>query len=238
MQIDGRFGNRRATGLTVGQRVFGITDWTRKGSLAEYVAVEARNLAPLSAAIDHTLAAVVPISGLSAWQGQFVHGKLAAGQTVLIHGVAGAVGSLAVQLAREAGARVVGSGRTAQREKVLGFGAHTFVDLQRDGLEHIGEVDVVFDVIGGEVLDRSAKLVRSSGTVVTIAEPPRVRPDDRQAVFFVVEPDRGQLAALEQRFAGWSTPSNRGCGVPPRRSGVCSRSDPSRSRQHDHPGGR
>ena len=73
----------------------------------------------------------------------------------------------------------------------------------------------MFDVIGGEVLDRSAKLVRSSGTLVTIAEPPRVfRPDDRQAVFFVVEPDRGQLAALEQRFAGWSTPSNRGCGVP------------------------
>jgi len=95
---------------------------------------------------------------------------------------------------------VVGSGRTAQREKVLGFGAHTFVDLQRDGLEHIGEVDVVFDVIGGEVLDRPAKMVRSSGTLVTIAEPPRVRPDDRQAVFFVVEPDRGQLAALEQRL--------------------------------------
>ena len=128
------------TGLTVGQRVFGLADWARDGTLAQYVAVEARNLAPLSAGIDHTVAAALPISGLTAWQGLFDHGHLATGQTVLIHGAAGAVGSIAVQLAREVGARVIGSGRTAQREMVLGLGADAFLDLQVDRLEDIGEV--------------------------------------------------------------------------------------------------
>ncbi|MEV5775270.1 NADP-dependent oxidoreductase, partial [Streptomyces antimycoticus] len=92
------------TGLSVGQRVFGLADWARNGSLAEYVAVEARNLAPLPADIDHTLAAALPISGLTAWQGLFDHGHLTTGQTVLINGATGGVGSIAVQLAREAGA--------------------------------------------------------------------------------------------------------------------------------------
>lgn len=187
------------TGVTVGQRVFGITDWARNGTLAEYVAVEARNLAPLSAGIDHTVAAALPISGLTAWQGLFDHAGLQAGQTVLIHGAAGAVGSLAVQLAHDAGARVIGSGRAGQRDTVLGNNADAFLDLQADRLEDVGEVDVVFDVVGGEILDRSAQLVRAGGTLVTIAEPPRVHPDKARAVFFVVEPDRNQLAALERR---------------------------------------
>src|ERR1700712_2361110 len=95
------------TGLTVGQRVFGLTDWARDGSLAEYTAVEARNLAPLAADIDHTVAAAMLISGLTAWQGLFDHAHLTSGQTVLIHGAAGAVGSIAIQLAHEAGAVVI-----------------------------------------------------------------------------------------------------------------------------------
>jgi NADPH:quinone reductase-like Zn-dependent oxidoreductase len=90
------------TGLTVGQRVFGLADGSRNGSLAQYAAVEARNLAPLPADLDHTVAAVLPISGLSAWQGLFDHGRLTTGQTVLVHGAAGGVGSIAVQLARAA----------------------------------------------------------------------------------------------------------------------------------------
>lgn len=188
------------TGLTVGQRVFGLTDWARNGTLADYVAVEARNLAPLSAGVDHTVAAALPISGLTAWQGLFDHGRLATGQTILIHGAAGSVGSIAMQLAREAGARVIGSGRTAQRDAVLGLGAAAFLDLQQDRLDDIGQVDVVFDVIGGEVLDRSAQLVRPGGVLVTTAEPPRVQPVDSRTVFFVVEPDRAGLTALERRL--------------------------------------
>ena len=202
------------TGLTIGQRVFGLTDWTRNGTLAEYVAVEARNLAPLSAGIDHTVAAALPISGLTARQGLFAHGRLTTGQTVLIHGAAGAVGSVAVQLAREAGARVIGSGRTAQKEAVLDLGVDEYLDLQRDRPEDVGEVDVVFDVIGGEILDRSAKLVRSGGALVTIAEPPRVRPDDARAIFFVVEPDRAGLAALERRLRDGRLRATVGAVVP------------------------
>ena len=143
------------TGLTVGQRVFGLADWTRDGSLAEYTAVEARNLAPLPADIDHTVAAALPISGLTAWQGLFDHAHLKTGQTVLIHGAAGGVGSIAVQLAHELGARVIGTGRAGDREAALGLGADAFVDLQADRLEDVGEVDVAFDVIGGEVLQRT-----------------------------------------------------------------------------------
>jgi NADPH:quinone reductase-like Zn-dependent oxidoreductase len=188
------------TGLTVGQRVFGITDWARNGSLAEYVAVEARNLAPLSAHIEHTVAAALPIGGLTAWQGLFDHAHLVAGQTVLVHGAAGAVGSIAVQLAREAGARVIGSGRADHRGAVLDLGADIFLDLGEDHIEDIGEVDVVFDVLGGEILRRSASLVRSGGVLITIVEPPQVQPEHGRAIFFVVEPDRAGLVALEHRL--------------------------------------
>jgi NADPH:quinone reductase-like Zn-dependent oxidoreductase len=187
------------TGLTVGQRVFGMADWARDGSLAEYTAVEARNLAPLPADVDHTVAAALPISGLTAWQGLFDHGRLTTGQTVLIDGAAGSVGSIAVQLAREAGARVIGTGRAAHRDAVLGLGAHAFVDLEAGGLGDVGEVDLMFDVLGGEILTRSTALVRAGGTVVTAAAPPTVRPEDGRAVFFVVEPDRLRLADLVQR---------------------------------------
>jgi NADPH:quinone reductase-like Zn-dependent oxidoreductase len=188
------------TGLTIGQRVFGVTDWSRDGTLAEYVAVEARNLSPLPADVDHTDAAAAAISGLTAWQGLFTHGRLAAGQTVLIHGAAGAVGSIAVQLAREAGARVVGTGRVAHREIALGLGADVFVDAHPDRLHEVGEVDLVFDVIGGEVRDRSFAMLRAGGTLVTIPAPPDAQPADGRAIFFVVEPDRGQLAQLAERL--------------------------------------
>ncbi|MFI5613968.1 NADP-dependent oxidoreductase [Amycolatopsis sp. NPDC051903] len=186
------------TGLTVGQRVFGLADWTRDGSLAEFTAVEARNLAPLPADLDHTVGAALSISGLTAWQALFDHGRLAPGQTVLIHGAAGGVGSIAVQLARAAGARVIGTGRGGNREVALDLGVDTFVDLQAERLEEAGEVDVVLDVFGGEVLERSTGLVRAGGTLVTIAEPPTAKPRDGRAIFFVVEPDRARLAALAE----------------------------------------
>ncbi len=186
-------------GPSVGQRVFGLTDWTRDGTLAEYVAVEARNLAPLPADVDHTVAAALPVSGLTAWQGLFDHGRLAAGQTVLIHGAAGGVGSIAVQLASEAGARVIGTGRAADRDTALALGADAFLDLDADRLDDAGEVDVVFDVLGGEIGGRSAALVRAGGTLVTIAAPPEVRPEDGRAIFFVVEPDRARLVDLARR---------------------------------------
>ena len=187
------------TGLTIGQRVYGLTDWARNGTLAQYTAVEARNLAPLPADVDHVTAAALPISGLTAWQALFDHAHLRTGQSVLIHGAAGGVGSIAVQLARAAGAQVIGTGRADDRDTALGLGAHAFVDLQAEKLEDIGDVDVVFDVIGGEILERSTALVRPGGTLVTIAEPVTVHPHDGRAVFFVVEPDRVRLSDLAQR---------------------------------------
>src|SRR6201999_3970887 len=139
------------TGLSVGQRVFGLTDWYRDGTLAEYVAVEARNLAPLPGDVDFTVGASLPVSGLTAWQGLFVHGRLEPGQRVIAHGAAGAVGSIVTQLAREFGAYVIGTGRTADRDAALDFGANEFIDLDNQALEDIGEVDLVLDVIGGDV---------------------------------------------------------------------------------------
>jgi NADPH:quinone reductase-like Zn-dependent oxidoreductase len=187
------------TGLTVGQRVFGLADWARDGSLAEFVAVEARNLAPLPADIDHTTAAALPVSGLTAWQGVFDHGRLETGQTVLVHGAAGGVGSIAVQLARDAGARVIGTGRSGDREVVLGLGAQAFLDLDAGDLRPAGEVDLVFDVIGGNILQRSADLVRPGGTLVSVAAPPPAPPRDGRAVFFVVEADRARLTDIAHR---------------------------------------
>src|ERR1051325_437793 len=166
------------TGLSVGQRVFGLADWHRDGTLAEYLAIEARNLAPLPGDVDFTVGASLPISGLTAWQGLFQHGRLRAGQSVLAHGAAGAVGTMVTQLACEAGAYVIGTGRAADRGKALDFGAREFVDLENDALEDVGGVDLVFDVIGGDIQKRSARLIRAGGTLVSIVGPSEARPVD------------------------------------------------------------
>jgi NADPH:quinone reductase-like Zn-dependent oxidoreductase len=187
------------TGLSVGQRVFGLSDWHRDGTLAEYVAIEARNLAPLPADVDLTAGASLPISGLTAWQGLFQHGRLQSGQSVLAHGAAGAVGTMVTQLAREAGAHVIGTGRTADRGKALDFGAHEFLDLDNDTLESVGDVDLVFDVIGGDIQKRSANLVGTGGTLVSVVGPVEARPANGLAVDFVVEADRAQLSEIVQR---------------------------------------
>src|SRR3984885_13745238 len=184
------------TGLSVGQRVFGLTDWHRDGTLAEYVAVEARNLAPLPGDVDFTAGGSLPISGLTAWQGLFEHGRLQAGQSVLVHGAAGAVGTMVTQLAREAGAYVIGTGRAADRQTVLDFDAKEFVDLDNDALEDVGGVDLVFDVIGGDIGKRSAGLIRAGGTLVSIVGPVEARPVDGLAVDFVVKSDRAPLSEI------------------------------------------
>jgi NADPH:quinone reductase-like Zn-dependent oxidoreductase len=167
------------TGLSVGQRVFGLADWYRDGTLAEYLAIEARNLAPLPGDVDFTVGASLPISGLTAWQGLFQHGHLQAGQSILAHGAAGAVGTMVTQLAREAGAYVIGTGRAADRQKAL---------------------DLVFDVIGGDIQKRSAGLIRAGGTLVSIVGPAETRPADGLAADFVVEADRAQLTEIVQRL--------------------------------------
>jgi NADPH:quinone reductase-like Zn-dependent oxidoreductase len=161
--------------------------------------VEARNLVPLPGDVDFTVGASLPISGLTAWQGLFEHGRLQAGQTVLVHGAAGGVGSMVTQLAREAGAYIIGTGRGADRQRALDFGAKEFIDLDNDSLQDVGGVDLVFDVIGGDIGKRSAALIRAGGTLVTIAGPPEARPADGLAIDFVIVSDRAQLSEIVQR---------------------------------------
>jgi NADPH:quinone reductase-like Zn-dependent oxidoreductase len=202
------------TGLAVGQRVFGLADWHRDGTLAESVAIEARNLAPLPDDVDFTDGASLPISGLTAWQGLFVHGRLRSGQRVLAHGAAGAVGAMVTQLASEAGAHVIGTGRAADREKTLALGAREFVDLERDELQSVGDVDLVFDVIGGEVQKQSAALVGHGGTLVSIVGPVESPPERGRAVDFVVEADRNQLGEIAKRVEDGRLRTNIGTVVP------------------------
>jgi len=187
------------TGLSIGQRVFGLADWYRDGTLAENIAIEARNLAPLPDDVDFTVGASLPISGLTAWQGLIVHGRLKAGQRVIAHGAAGAVGSVVTQLAHEFGAYVIGTGRAADRQKALDLGANEFVDLDNQKLEDVGPVDLVFDLIGGDIGKRSARLVRAGGVLVSVVGPPEMQPTDGVAIDFVVEADRAQLSEIVQR---------------------------------------
>jgi NADPH:quinone reductase-like Zn-dependent oxidoreductase len=105
--------------------------------------------------------------------------RLQAGQSVLVHGAAGFVGSMVTQPAREFGAYAIGTGRAADRQKVLDFGAMEFVDLKNDALEDLRGVDLVFDVIGGNIQKRSAGVIRTGGTLVT--SPARPRHDPRTA---------------------------------------------------------
>ena len=186
-------------GIAVGEEVFGLTDQWRDGTAAEYVAVEARNMAAKPQTVDHVHAAAVPRAGLTAWQALFDHGKLAKGQTVIIHGAGGAVGSTAVQLAHRAGAEVIGTGRSHSRSLVLELGADRFVALDEDRLEDTaGQADLVLDTIGGEVLARSPTLLRPGGTLVSVratAPPPATR-DDITTVIFIQESNRTQLIEL------------------------------------------
>jgi len=186
-------------GFAVGDEVFGLTDQLRDGAAAEYVAVEARNVARKPQRADHVHAAAVPRAGLTAWQALFDHGQLAKGQTVVIHGAGGAVGSMAVQLARWTGAEVIGTGRGHSRALVMELGADRFIALDADRLEAAaGEADLVFDTIGGAVLARSPALLKPGGTLVSVqaaATPPTTRRDIR-TVIFIQESSRAQLAEL------------------------------------------
>jgi NADPH:quinone reductase-like Zn-dependent oxidoreductase len=181
-------------GISVGDEVYGLIDGYRDGWAAEYVTIEARSLAPKPATVDFIEAAAIPQAGLTSWQALFDHGQLKAGQTVVIHGAAGGVGSVAVQLARWAGAHVIGTGRADARQRVLELGADGFVDLERDGWETaIGQADLVYDTIGGDVLARSPAIVKPGGALVSIMNPPQTERDDIRTVHFVRDPSGAQL---------------------------------------------
>jgi NADPH:quinone reductase-like Zn-dependent oxidoreductase len=186
-----------SAGVSVGDEVYGLIDGYRDGWAADYVAIEVRSLAPKPTTVDFVEAAAIPQAALTSWQALFDHGHLEPGQTVVIHGAGGGVGSMAVPLARWAGAHVIGTGRADARQRVLDMGAEQFVDVDQDGWENaIGQVDLVYDIIGGEVLARSAAILRPGGALVTImGEPPTDRRDIR-AVGFVRDPSGAQLREI------------------------------------------
>jgi NADPH:quinone reductase-like Zn-dependent oxidoreductase len=164
------------TSVAVGDEVYSLVPFDRDGAAAEYVAVPAASLAPKPRTLTHVESAAIPMGGLSAWQALFDHGRLRAGERVLVTGPAGGVGHVGVQLAANAGARVV--------------------DPARDGTA-VEPVDLVFDTAGGDTLARSAELLRSGGRLVSIAEePPASLRADIAAGYFVVEPNAEQLREL------------------------------------------
>ena len=183
-----------SAGVSVGDEVYGLIDGYRDGWAAEYVAIEARSLAPKPTTVDFVEAAAIPQAGLTSWQALFDHGHLESDQTVVIHGAGGGVGSIGVELARGAGAHVIGTGRAGARERVLELGADDFVDLEQGGWETaVGQVDLVYDAIGGDVLARSAAIVKPGGALVTIMAPLQTERDDIRVVHFVRDPSGAQL---------------------------------------------
>jgi NADPH:quinone reductase-like Zn-dependent oxidoreductase len=184
-------------GVSVGDEVYGLIDGYRDGWAAEYVTIEARSLAPKPTTVNFTEAAALPQAGLTSWQALFDHGHLESGQTVVIHGAAGGVGSAGVQLARWAGAHVIGTGRAGSRQRVLDLGADDFADVERDGWETaIGQVDLVYDAIGGDVLARSPAMVKPGGALVTVMAPVQTDRDDIRVVHFVRDPSGAQLREI------------------------------------------
>ncbi len=186
-------------GVSVGDEVYGLIDGYRDGWAADYVAIEARSVAPKPTTVDFVEAAAIPQAALTSWQALFDHGQLEATQTVVIHGAGGGVGSMGVQLARWAGAHVIGTGRAGARQRVLDLGADEFVDVEQDGWEStISPVDLVYDNIGGDVLARSPAIVKPGGAVVSVMAPPQTDRDDIRTVHFVRDPSGAQLREISR----------------------------------------
>ncbi len=186
--------------VKVGDAVYALTDFTRDGSAAEYVAVHAADLAPKPRTLDFERAAAVPLSGLTAWQALFDHAALASDQRVLIHGASGGVGSYAVQLARWRGAYVIATASPTNFEFAKKLGANEIIDYTSSRFEtRVREVDVVLDTIGGDTLERSWGVLRPGGMVVTLPAPPppnKAEEYNVRSVFFIVQPNRAELIEI------------------------------------------
>jgi NADPH:quinone reductase-like Zn-dependent oxidoreductase len=178
--------------VSVADEVFALTPFDRDGVAAEYAAVPAATLAPKPASLSHVESAAVPLPALSAWQGLVVHGRLAAGERLLVHGAVGGVGQFATQLGRRRGAHVIATASPDVFDSARAFGAHEVVDGRRGQFdEELGAIDLLFDTVGGELLARAPALLARGGRVVSVAEEP-----PGEGTYFVVEPNREQLIEL------------------------------------------
>jgi NADPH:quinone reductase-like Zn-dependent oxidoreductase len=177
--------------VAAGDEVFALTPFDRDGVAAEYAVVPAATLATKPATVGHVESAAVPLPALSAWQGLFAHGDLEAGERVLVHGAVGGVGQFATQLARWRGAHVIATASPDAFDAARGLGAHEVVDGRRELDKGVGPVDLVFDTVGGELVERATALLGSSGRLVSVAEEPPA-----EGTYFVVEPAREQLIEI------------------------------------------
>jgi NADPH:quinone reductase-like Zn-dependent oxidoreductase len=188
------------TEVRVGDAVYGLTDFWRDGAAAEYVAVRAADLAPRPETLNDAQAAAVPLSALTAWQALFDHAGLAKGRRVLIHGAAGGVGTFAVQLAHLLGARVIATGAARNADFLRELGADEVIDYTAVRFEdQVRDVDVALDTVGGDTMDRSWKVLRRGGVLVSVAGPPaadKAAAHGVRGVFFIVKPSRTQLIEL------------------------------------------
>ncbi len=187
------------TGVSVGDEVYALTSFCRDGSDAEYVAVQAADLASKPKTLTHIEAAAVPLSALTVWQAFFDHADLRPGQRVLIHAAAGGVGSFAVQIARWYGAYTIGTASANNRNFVLNLGADEVIDYQKVRFEEVvSNLDLVLDTMGGETRERSWRVLNSSGILIALNAP--ISDDDRargrRGIFFIVEPRRDQLVRI------------------------------------------
>jgi NADPH:quinone reductase-like Zn-dependent oxidoreductase len=187
-----------------GDLVYGLNDWYRDGASAEYCVARVADLAHKPSSVDHVHAAATPISALTAWQALVDRAALAAGQRVLIHGAAGGVGTLAVQLARWRAARVIGTASAANLDFVRSLGADEVIDYRAGRFEDVArDMDVVFDTVGGETLERSWGVLKPGGRLVTVAASGEQTTDERiRAAYFIVEPSRTQLAEIARLIDG------------------------------------
>jgi NADPH:quinone reductase-like Zn-dependent oxidoreductase len=183
----------------IGDVVFALTPFDRDGVAAEFAVVPAALLSPKPVGLSHVESAALPLAGLTAWQGLFVHGELQPNQRILILGAAGGVGHLATQLATWRGAHVIGTASAGAAELARGFGAEQVIDPTAPFAGSIEPVDLVFDTVGGDALARSADVLRAGGRLVAVAEePPQEIAERVHATYFVVEPDRDQLVELSK----------------------------------------
>ena len=190
-----------AAGLIEGDAMFAMLGSDR-GAFAEFVCVKATQVVPVPAGVDLDTAAATPLAALTAWQGLFDHGRLAAGQTVLIHGAAGGVGHFAVQFARHAGAVVIATAGEHDTEFVAGLGADTVVDYKNERFEDVASgVDLVFDLVGGETQARSWSVLREGGILVSTLGPPADAPPGKRGVGYGATPSAAQLGRIGELIA-------------------------------------
>jgi NADPH:quinone reductase-like Zn-dependent oxidoreductase len=190
----------QASNLAEGDAVYGLLDFWRDGAAAEYTVARASDLAPKPKSLTFAYAAAVPLSGLTAWQSLFDYANLARGDTVLIHGAGGGVGTFAVQLAHWCGAQVFATCSKEKADLVRGLGADKVIDYSSARFQdELGGVDVVLDTVGGEVLENSWKVLRRGGSLVTIVgdiqEDMATRYGAR-GFSILVEPNRKELVEI------------------------------------------